>query len=233
MHRIYDLYYSPDQEHRLLTLLREMEICSTLPMERKGISQDSGIAIIRVTGHFEGSHEGFQRMEAKLTEAGFQFVSDQNKPNVSPRPDRRQCRQIVKAFKTHVKEQEHLRELETRTLPERIISQQEFLDVATWSLDRETLSELAALPSDRKQYSALDALIGLVTAMSVRYGLNPSDIRKVSQFLKTFSVDELNAELIAGKTFLFVPTNQRPRLLVLSGHVRRFGAVSGVQQEET
>ena len=103
--------------------------------------------------------------------------------------------------------------METRTLPERIISQQEFLDVATWSLDRETLRELAALPSDREQYSALDALIGPVAAMSVRYGLNPNDILKVSQFLKTFTVDELNAELIAGKTFLFVATNQYPRLL--------------------
>jgi hypothetical protein len=103
--------------------------------------------------------------------------------------------------------------MKTWTLPDRIISQREFLDVATWSLDRELLHELAGVPPDQQQYSCLDGLLGLVAAMSVRYGLNPNDIRNVCQFLKTFTVDGLNAELIAGKIFLFVPTNQRPRLL--------------------
>jgi len=112
----------------------------------------------------------------------------------------------------HVKDQELPREPERRTLPERTLSRYQLLDVATWP-GGEVLNELAAVPADQQQYSTLDGLLGLVAAMSVRHGLNPNDIRKVCQFLKTFTVEELNAELISGKTFLFVPTNQRPRLL--------------------
>lgn len=62
------------------------------------------------------------------------------------------------------------------------------------------------------QYSTMDVLIGFIAVMSMRYGLySPEMVRRVCSFLRQYTLDELNAELQAGRSFVLVPTNREPR----------------------
>jgi len=58
----------------------------------------------------------------------------------------------------------------------------------------------------------MDALIGFVAVMSMRYGLySPEMVRRVCSFLRQYTLDELNAELQVGRSSVLVPTNRGPR----------------------
>jgi hypothetical protein len=212
MIRIYEFFFPPDQERQFLAILNGTGVCSVLPMERKGVFRDSDFRVMRVTGHLEGPEDAFQRMEEQLTEQGFQFTVDLVVPNVRERPSRRRRKQLLKGFKSQVKEQERVHELEQRTLPDRIIMKNEFLDVATCMPDSAMPGE-PPIPVDRDQYTVVDALVCLVAAMSGRYGLDQRRVREACRFLASFDLEELNAELRAGRTFVIVPTNRKPRLI--------------------
>jgi len=56
-------------------------------------------------------------------------------------------------------------------------------------------------------------LISFIAVMSMRYSLNKGHVREVCRFLKQHTLEQLNAELQAGRTFVLVPTNQGPRFV--------------------
>ncbi|MCA9010669.1 MAG: hypothetical protein KDB01_13045 [Planctomycetaceae bacterium] len=68
------------------------------------------------------------------------------------------------------------------------------------------------VPVNVDQYSTMDALIAFIAVMSMRYGLYcPETVRRVCTFLRRYTLDELNAELQAGRSFVLVPTYKEPR----------------------